>query len=919
MKKRILSMLLTLCIVLTLIIAMPLSVSAVTQTDAVNWLKAQGGAWYNLDNAHGAQCSDFASAYMNWLITGNPYGGPYDVYYAYYYPTVASWDTSKWQVIEYYAGFVPQPGDIFVSSGTDASEHVGVVIWSDAYNATVVDQNFWLREPSPEELENGCEAKIHDIVWFDWSTYRPSHFIRFKGFSGTSQPHTHTFGNWTVSVKATCTRNGTEVRKCSSCTKTETRTIYATGHNYIGVETKPTCQSEGYTTYTCSYCYDSYTGNYTWTDHDYISIETKPTCHSDGYVSYTCSMCSYSYNEYTDSKIEHDFVDGVCTFCGVNLLSVPWEQSSVGFQGVDSENFVKYENKEFETFELITGQVFEWYEGGAVLDSKVWTILESGEVFEFSWEDLFGEELLNSCLSKGLCADGSNLTIAIEELCDEEKAVIRIEYLDNEDNLTTLFFSSTDGKNFHLEATQPDNDIVPDFDSEKFINADYDKIEIECYNGIYVLACSTIYDYGYDYEIIDYYLTKTFDYNLDNWLFLGDEYPEGDSWSYDFYAGEKGLYIYETFNGISYNFKRSVIYTNDAKNFICIGRNAKEASYDETFFSHISTDGSKAYIFEADADSEDMANNKEAYYACRLIEFDEETMQPVTIYDDNTLSYNYHFRYYPYTKTYALMMDNQNKDVIYISVENETFTKGNAAFNPIDISWWLALHTWNYNFDLVNDNELYFSNDYYESTYKIALPKRDGFYSVHFDKLNLGYIYLLGKDSYRLNVKPISLNKTEMLLDKGDKETLIASLFPCDGIDKNITWSSSDKTVATVENGVVSGISEGTAVITVMTEDGSYTATCSVTVSITSPEITTFTVNKNGITATVNLNVTNVPTESIIYVATYAEGGKLLEVKTLTLIEGCSAEETFSTKDVDKYKAFIWDMNMKPLCDPKEY
>ena len=48
--------------------------------------------------------------------------------------------------------------------------------------------------------------------------------------------------------------------------------------------------------------------------------------------------------------------------------------------------------------------------------------------------------------------------------------------------------------------------------------------------------------------------------------------------------------------------------------------------------------------------------------------------------------------------------------------------------------------------------------------------------------------------------------------------------------NKNITWQTSDDTVATITNGVVTAIGAGTATITATTEDGSFTDTCTVTV-----------------------------------------------------------------------------------------
>ncbi len=80
-------------------------------------------------------------------------------------------------------------------------------------------------------------------------------------------------------------------------------------------------------------------------------------------------------------------------------------------------------------------------------------------------------------------------------------------------------------------------------------------------------------------------------------------------------------------------------------------------------------------------------------------------------------------------------------------------------------------------------------------------------------------------------VTEISLNKTETTIDAGETETLVATIAPSDATNTKVNWESSDSTIATVsETGVVTGVVKGTATITATTEDGNYSATCSITV-----------------------------------------------------------------------------------------
>ena len=80
-------------------------------------------------------------------------------------------------------------------------------------------------------------------------------------------------------------------------------------------------------------------------------------------------------------------------------------------------------------------------------------------------------------------------------------------------------------------------------------------------------------------------------------------------------------------------------------------------------------------------------------------------------------------------------------------------------------------------------------------------------------------------------VTSVTLNQTSATLTEGETLTLSATVNPETATNKNVTWSTSDPSVATVDNGVVTAIKAGTATITVTTEDGGKTATCTVTVN----------------------------------------------------------------------------------------
>ena len=78
----------------------------------------------------------------------------------------------------------------------------------------------------------------------------------------------------------------------------------------------------------------------------------------------------------------------------------------------------------------------------------------------------------------------------------------------------------------------------------------------------------------------------------------------------------------------------------------------------------------------------------------------------------------------------------------------------------------------------------------------------------------------------------IALNQTTATLEVTETITLIATILPENATDKSVEWSSSDETVAVVdENGVVTAVAVGEATITATTvDDSNLSASCKVTV-----------------------------------------------------------------------------------------
>ena len=122
-----------------------------------------------------------------------------------------------------------------------------------------------------------------------------------------------------------------------------------------------------------------------------------------------------------------------------------------------------------------------------------------------------------------------------------------------------------------------------------------------------------------------------------------------------------------------------------------------------------------------------------------------------------------------------------------------------------------------------------------------------------FDFENRGYYNTAGmqrivEKEENVDVTAVSLNKTSATIKVGETVALSATVTPANATDPSITWSTSNASVATVSNGVVTGKSEGTVTITATSSNGK-TATASVKVEKEDIVVTELT-NKSTVSAT---------------------------------------------------------------------
>ena len=110
------------------------------------------------------------------------------------------------------------------------------------------------------------------------------------------------------------------------------------------------------------------------------------------------------------------------------------------------------------------------------------------------------------------------------------------------------------------------------------------------------------------------------------------------------------------------------------------------------------------------------------------------------------------------------------------------------------------------------------------------IDDEENFFDTSYNNIDIEYSNPGSTVKITIPSTGITLNKTKLSLEKGKSETLTATVTPENSTD-TITWESSDKTKATVDNnGKVTAVAEGTATITAKTTSGK-TATCTVTVT----------------------------------------------------------------------------------------
>lgn len=159
------------------------------------------------------------------------------------------------------------------------------------------------------------------------------------------------------------------------------------------------------------------------------------------------------------------------------------------------------------------------------------------------------------------------------------------------------------------------------------------------------------------------------------------------------------------------------------------------------------------------------------------------------------------------------------------------------------------------------------------------------------------------------SVTSVSLNKTSLSLNVGDTQTLISTITPSNATNKSVTWSSSNPSVATVSSsGEVTAKAAGTATITVKSDDGSKTATCSVTVKAATVSVTGVSLDKTSLSMTVGdtqtltatITPSNATNKSVIWSSSNTSVATVSSSGVVTAKASGSATISVKTTDGEK-------------------
>ena len=166
-------------------------------------------------------------------------------------------------------------------------------------------------------------------------------------------------------------------------------------------------------------------------------------------------------------------------------------------------------------------------------------------------------------------------------------------------------------------------------------------------------------------------------------------------------------------------------------------------------------------------------------------------------------------------------------------------------------------------------DSLYHGRTNYD-TLMVVSTLADGWYDLYVvdtatSEISNPVVYEIGASTI-VAATGVTLDQATLSIAMTETATLVATVEPANATDATVTWTSSDDAIATVANGVVTAVTVGVATITVTTTDGSFTATCDVTVGtvgIIDSEAKGFSLYPNPVSDILIIDLSDSKTKSI--------------------------------------------------------
>ena len=152
----------------------------------------------------------------------------------------------------------------------------------------------------------------------------------------------------------------------------------------------------------------------------------------------------------------------------------------------------------------------------------------------------------------------------------------------------------------------------------------------------------------------------------------------------------------------------------------------------------------------------------------------------------------------------------------------------------------------------------------------------------------------------KVAVTGVAVIPRSVTLKVGETKEIIATITPANADNQNVSWSTSNSSVATVTNGLITAVSAGEATITATTADGGKTATCAVTVTAVYVPVTGITIDQ-GATAeveegkTITLTATVQPDNATDKTVTWSSSNDAIATVVNGVVTGVTPGEAVIT------------------------